>query len=31
VRELGLADYWRASGNWSDFARPLGTDDFECW
>jgi adenylate cyclase len=31
VRELGLADYWRASGNWGDFARPLGTDDFECW
>jgi adenylate cyclase len=31
VRELGLVDYWRASGNWGDFARPLGTDDFECW
>jgi adenylate cyclase len=31
VRELGLADYWRASGKWGDFARPVGTDDFECW
>ncbi|MEO8467649.1 MAG: TIR domain-containing protein [Gammaproteobacteria bacterium] len=31
VRELGLVDYWRASGNWGDFARPVGTDDFECW
>ena len=29
VRELGLADYWRRSGNWGDFARPLGEDDFE--
>jgi hypothetical protein len=24
-------DYWRASGEWGDFARPLGDDDFECW
>jgi tetratricopeptide (TPR) repeat protein len=31
VRELGLADYWRASGRWSDFARPLGANDFECF
>jgi TolB-like protein len=31
VRELKLVDYWRASGNWGDFARPVGTDDFECW
>jgi adenylate cyclase len=31
VRELGLADYWRASGNWGDFARPLGANDFECF
>jgi adenylate cyclase len=29
VRELGLYDYWRASGKWGDFARPLGDDDFE--
>jgi hypothetical protein len=30
VRDLGLADYWRASGNWGEFCRPLGKDDFEC-
>jgi TolB-like protein len=29
VRELGLYDYWRKSGKWGDFARPLGDDDFE--
>jgi TolB-like protein len=29
VREVGLVDYWRKSGNWGDFARPLGEDDFE--
>jgi adenylate cyclase len=31
VSDLGLVDYWRASGNWGDFARPLGADDFECF
>ena len=31
VRDLGLVDYWRSSGKWGDFARPLGADDFECW
>ena len=31
VRDLGLVDYFRASGNWGDFCRPLpGGDDFEC-
>ena len=30
VRELGLVDYWRTSGNWGDFCRPVGDDDFEC-
>jgi len=30
VREFGLVDYWRTSGNWSQFCRPLGADDFEC-
>jgi TolB-like protein len=30
LRDLGLADYWRATGNWGDFARPTGADDFEC-
>jgi TolB-like protein len=29
VRDIGLADHWRATGNWGDFARPLGDDDFE--
>jgi len=30
VREAGLVDYWRASGNWGEFCRPVGDDDFEC-
>ncbi|MEP7312089.1 MAG: TIR domain-containing protein [Pseudomonadota bacterium] len=30
VRELGLVDYWRASGKWGDYCRPAGNDDFEC-
>ena len=29
VRDLGFYDYWRASGNWGNFARPVGDDDFE--
>ena len=29
LREMGVVDYWRATGNWGDFARPLGDDDFE--
>ena len=29
VRDIGLYDYWRKSGEWGDFARPLGDDDFE--
>lgn len=29
IRELGIHDYWRESGNWGDFARPVGDDDFE--
>ncbi|MGB6452705.1 MAG: hypothetical protein WBE92_18295, partial [Steroidobacteraceae bacterium] len=29
LRNLGLVDYWRQSGKWGDFARPLGDDDFE--
>jgi TolB-like protein len=31
VRDLGMVDYWRATGEWSDFCRPLGPDDFECF
>jgi TolB-like protein len=30
VSELGLVDYWRASGNWGDYCKPVGDDDFEC-
>jgi TolB-like protein/DNA-binding winged helix-turn-helix (wHTH) protein len=30
VRDLGLLDYWRATGEWGDFCRPLATKDFEC-
>ena len=30
VRERGMVDYWRASGEWGDFCKPMGTDDFEC-
>jgi TolB-like protein len=30
VRDLGLVDYWRASGKWGDFCHPLGQSDFEC-
>ena len=31
LRDLGLTDYFRASGSWNDFCRPLaGSDDFEC-
>ena len=29
LRELGLVDYWRETGNWGDFVRPVGDDDFE--
>ena len=27
--DCGLADHWRKTGNWGDFARHLGDDDFE--
>jgi hypothetical protein len=30
VRDLGLVDYWRTSGNWGDFCHPVGEEDFEC-
>jgi TolB-like protein/Flp pilus assembly protein TadD len=30
VRELGLVDYWRTTGNWGDFCRPVGQNDFTC-
>jgi adenylate cyclase len=31
VRDLGLYDFWRSSGKWGDFARPVGDDDFEIY
>ena len=30
LREVGLVDYFRASGNWGDFCAPVGSDDFQC-
>jgi TolB-like protein len=30
LSELRLAEHWRATGKWGDFARPLGANDFEC-
>jgi TolB-like protein/Tfp pilus assembly protein PilF len=30
LRDLGLVDYFRMSGIWGDFCKPLGKDDFEC-
>jgi TolB-like protein/DNA-binding winged helix-turn-helix (wHTH) protein/tetratricopeptide (TPR) repeat protein len=30
VRDLRFVDYWRATGNWSDFCHPVGEEDFEC-
>jgi TolB-like protein/DNA-binding winged helix-turn-helix (wHTH) protein len=30
VQELGLVDYWRASGNWGDFCRETGAGGFAC-
>jgi len=29
VRDLGLYDAWRSSGEWGDFARAEGENDFE--
>ena len=30
VVEVGLAEYWRATGNWADNCHPSGTEDFNC-
>lgn len=30
LQETGLVDYWRTTGNWGDFCRPVGKNDFEC-
>jgi len=29
LRDLGLVDYWRETGHWGDYIRPIGEDDFE--
>jgi hypothetical protein len=30
LRKWGFVEYWRTTGNWGDFCRTLGEDDFEC-
>ena len=30
MRDIGIVDYWRTTGHWGDFCRPVGEDDFEC-
>jgi hypothetical protein len=30
VRDIGLVDFWRRSGNWGDFCQPVGNEDFKC-
>ena len=30
LRDAGIVDYWRQSGRWGDFCKPVGDDDFEC-
>lgn len=30
LREIGLVDYWRETGDWGDFCHLIGDDDFEC-
>jgi thioredoxin-like negative regulator of GroEL len=30
LRDVGLIDFFRASGKWNDFCRPVGEDDFQC-
>jgi TolB-like protein len=30
ARDLGFVDYWRGTGKWGDFCKPVGKDDFEC-
>ncbi len=29
VRDIGFVDHWRRTGNWGDFARAVGSNDFE--
>lgn len=30
ARDVGFVDLWREMGDWGDYCRPLGADDFEC-
>ena len=30
VKQLKIDAYWRESGKWGDFCKPVGDDDFEC-
>jgi TolB-like protein/tetratricopeptide (TPR) repeat protein len=30
VKDMGLVDYWRASGDWGEFCKPVDKDDFAC-
>jgi TolB-like protein len=30
LRDVGLIDFFRASGKWNDFCQPVGKDDFQC-
>ena len=30
ARRLRLVEYWRSSGQWSEFCHPLASEDFEC-
>jgi TolB-like protein/DNA-binding winged helix-turn-helix (wHTH) protein len=30
MTELKLVDFWRTTGKWGDFCKPVGGDDFEC-
>jgi len=29
AKDMGLVDYWRETGHWGDYVRPLGENDFE--
>lgn len=31
AENTGLLEYWRTSGHWADFCRPVGEKDFECF
>jgi tetratricopeptide (TPR) repeat protein len=30
LRDAGIVEYWRKTGKWADFCKPVGADDFEC-